>query len=144
MTCLPILFTGSIKQTPYCRSIRDLLNYIYICMCVDIYICLYIHIHVLLDIYLARCLSCYSYSSSLPIKNLLWTFPNGSSFKECTRNAGDTGEASSTHGSKRSPGRGNGTPLQHSCLKNPMDRGAWWATVHRVTKSRTQLSMHQS
>ena len=37
-------------------------------------------------------------------------------------------------------GEGNGTPLQHSCLENPMDRGAWWATVHGVAKSRTQLS----
>ena len=40
----------------------------------------------------------------------------------------------------RSPGEGNGNPLQYSCLENPMDRGAWWATVHRVAKSRTQLS----
>ena len=37
-------------------------------------------------------------------------------------------------------GEGNGTPLQYSCLENPMDRGAWWASVHGVTKSRTQLS----
>ena len=40
------------------------------------------------------------------------------------------------------PWRRNGNPLQYSCLKTPMDRGAWWATVHRVTKSQTQLSMH--
>ena len=40
----------------------------------------------------------------------------------------------------RSPGEGNGNPLQYSCLENPMDRGAWWATVHGVAKSRTQLS----
>ena len=40
----------------------------------------------------------------------------------------------------RSPGRGHGNPLQSSCLENPMDRGAWWATVHRVAKSRTQLN----
>ena len=38
------------------------------------------------------------------------------------------------------PGEGNGTPLQHSCLENPMDGGAWWAAVHGVTKSRTRLS----
>ena len=44
-------------------------------------------------------------------------------------------------------GEGNGTPLQYSCLENPMDRGAWWATVHGVTKSRTELKrliMHVS
>ena len=40
----------------------------------------------------------------------------------------------------RSPGEGNGSPLQYSCLENPMDKGAWWATVHGVTKSWTQLS----
>ena len=48
-------------------------------------------------------------------------------------------------GSGRSPGGGNGNPLQYSCLENPMDRGAWQATVHTVAKSRTQLkrvSMH--
>ena len=39
-----------------------------------------------------------------------------------------------------SPGEGNGTPLQYSCLENPMDRGAWWATVHRVAKSWARLS----
>ena len=40
----------------------------------------------------------------------------------------------------RAPGGGNGNPLQHSCLENPMDRGAWWATIHGVVKSRTRLS----
>ena len=46
----------------------------------------------------------------------------------------------STPGLGRSHGGGNGNPLQYSCLENPMDRGAWWATVHVVTKSRTRLS----
>ena len=44
-------------------------------------------------------------------------------------------------GVERSPGEGNGYPFQYSCLENSMDRGAWWATVHRVTKSWTLLSM---
>ena len=43
-------------------------------------------------------------------------------------------------GQEDSPGEGNGNPLQYSCLENPMDGGAWWATVHGVTKSRTRLS----
>ena len=43
-------------------------------------------------------------------------------------------------GSERSPGEGNGNPLQYSCLENPMDRGAWWAAVHGVTKSRTGVN----
>ena len=52
-------------------------------------------------------------------------------------NARDLG---SIPGSGRSPGEGNGSPLQYSCLENPMDRGAWWAAVHGVVKSRTRLS----
>ena len=47
------------------------------------------------------------------------------------------GDAGSIPGSGRSPGEGHGNPLQQSCLENPMDREAWWATVHRVAKSRT-------
>ena len=43
-------------------------------------------------------------------------------------------------GVRRSPGEENDNPLQYSCLENPMDRGAWWATVHGVAKSQTQLS----
>ena len=54
-------------------------------------------------------------------------------------NAGDIRVAGSIPGLGRSPGGGHGDPLQYSCLKNPMDRGAWRATVHAVTKSRTQL-----
>ena len=61
-------------------------------------------------------------------------FPGGSDDKESACSAGDLG---SILGLGRSPGAGNGNPLQYSCLKNPMDRGAWWTTVHGVTKSRT-------
>ena len=59
--------------------------------------------------------------------------------KNPTANAGDTREADSIPGLGRSPGGGNGNPRQYTCLENPMDRGAWWAKVHGVTKSRTQL-----
>ena len=61
-------------------------------------------------------------------------------------NAGETRDAGSIPGSGRSPGEGNGYPLQYSCLENPKDREAWPATVQRVTKSQTQLkrlSMHR-
>ena len=61
----------------------------------------------------------------------------GSEVKASACNAGDL---CSIPGSRRSPGEGNGNPLQYSCLENPMDRGARWATVHGVTKSRTRLS----
>ena len=57
--------------------------------------------------------------------------------KNLPANAGD---AHSVPGLGKSPGGGNGNPLQYSCLENPMDRGAWWATVHEVTKSQTRLS----
>ena len=53
--------------------------------------------------------------------------------------AGDIRDAGSVRGLGRSPGGGHDNPLQYSCLENLMDRGAWWATVHRVTKSRTRL-----
>ena len=54
-------------------------------------------------------------------------------------NAGDIRDVGLIPRSGRSPGRGHGNPLQHSCLENPMDRGAWWAMVHRLLKSWTQL-----
>ena len=55
-------------------------------------------------------------------------------------NAEDTADMGSIPGSERSPGAGNGNPLQYSCLDDSMDRGAWWVTVLRVTKSQTLLS----
>ena len=64
-------------------------------------------------------------------------FPGGSVVKSPPASAGNTGDASSIPGSGRSPGGGNGNPLQDSFLENPMDRGAWQATVHGVTKSQT-------
>ena len=54
-------------------------------------------------------------------------------------NAGDIRDTDSVPGSGRSPGGGNGNPLQYSCLENPTDRGAWQATVHGVAKSRSRL-----
>ena len=62
-------------------------------------------------------------------------FPSGLVVKNPPANAGDTGDGVSIPGLGRSPERGNGNPLQYSCLDNTMDRRAWWATVHRVTVS---------
>ena len=59
-------------------------------------------------------------------------FPGGSDSKESACNAGGPGLIP---GSGKSPGEGNGNPLHYSCLENPMDRGAWWATVHGLAKS---------
>ena len=64
-------------------------------------------------------------------------FPSGSDDKASSYNAGYLG---STPGLGRSPGEGNGNPLHYFCLENPMDRGAWQATVHGVAKNQTQLS----
>ena len=68
------------------------------------------------------------------------SFPRDSVVKNLPANAGNARDAGSISGLGRSSGEGNANPLQYSCLENPMDRGAWRAIVHRVAKSRTQLS----
>ena len=74
-------------------------------------------------------------------EGFLWWF----SGKEFACNAGDSGDTGSVPGLGTSPGGGSSNPLQYFCLENSMDRGAWWATVHEITKSWTpvkRLSMH--
>ena len=73
--------------------------------------------------------------------NIMWSydFPGGSDDKASAYNVGDP---DSIPGSGRSPGEGNGNPLQYSCLENPMDGGAWWATVHGVTELDTTEWLH--
>ena len=66
-----------------------------------------------------------------------WDFPGGSDGEESVCNVGDLGSIPELG---RSPGEGQGNPLQYSCLENLMDRGAWWATVQGVTKSWIQLN----
>ena len=68
-------------------------------------------------------------------------FPGGSDSKESACNTGDLG---AIPGLGRSPGVGNGNPLQYSCLENSKDRGVWWATVREAAKIQMQLSMHTS
>ena len=75
--------------------------------------------------------------SRIPFKGvvfILWDLPAGSNGKQFTCNAGDLGLI---FGLGRSPGGGNGNPLQYSRLENPMDRGTWWAIVHAVAESDT-------
>ena len=67
-------------------------------------------------------------------------FPGGAVVKTPPANAGDARDTGLIPKSGRSPGIGNGNPLQYSCLENFMDRGTWWPTVHGVTKSRARLS----
>ena len=79
-------------------------------------------------------------SQWITIGNRQWitrSFPGDSDGKEPACNAGDL---CLIPGLGRSPGEGNGSPLKYSCLENSMDRGAWWAPVHGVAKSRTRLN----
>ena len=71
------------------------------------------------------------------VEGFMLGFPGGLAGKESACNVGDLG---SIPGLGRSPGGGHGNPLQYSRLENPMVRGAWWATVHGVSKSWTRLS----
>ena len=68
-------------------------------------------------------------------------FPGGSVVKNPFANVRNAGDVGLIPGLERSHEGGNGNPPQYSCLVNPMDRGAWWAAVHGVTKSKRQLSM---
>ena len=68
-----------------------------------------------------------------------WGFPGGASGKEPVCQCRCVRDVSSIPGLGRCPGGGHGNPLQYSCLENPMERGAWQATVHRFAKSRTRL-----
>ena len=79
--------------------------------------------------YISVCLSFYTH------------FPGTLAVKNLPVSEGDTGDTGSIHGSGRSHGEGNGNFHQYS-REHPMDRGAWWATVHGVVQSQTQLSMY--
>ena len=67
-------------------------------------------------------------------------FPGDSVVKNLPANAGDAGDIGLISRFRRFPGEGNGTPLQYSCLENPMDGGAWKAAVHGIAEGRTRLS----
>ena len=81
----------------------------------------------------------YTWESKYKLQSVLnrWDFPGGSDSEESARNAGDPGLIPK---SGRSPREGNDNLLQYSCLENPMDRGAWQAPIHGITKSQTWLS----
>ena len=83
---------------------------------------------------LKNSLSLVSKAESSLLADSFQGFPGGSEVKASASNVRNPGLIP---GSGRSPGEGNGNPLQYSCLENPMDRGAWWATVQRVAKSQT-------
>ena len=84
---------------------------------------------------------CWNFQHPFPY-GFTWNrvFPCSTVVRNLPANAGDTGDVGLIPGLGRSSGEGHGTPLQYSCLKNSMDGGAWYATVHGVAKSRTWLS----
>ena len=101
--------------------------YIHVCMiwvCVCVCMCIYIYIYTHTHIYIHAYIYIYGFSCS-------------SVCKESACSAGDPG---SIPGLGKSPGEGNGDPLQYPCLENLTDRGAWWAAVHGFTKSQARLS----
>ena len=78
---------------------------------------------------------CHSLNGPIHLKHWqLWDFLGGSVVKNLPAVAGGVRDMGSIPGSGSSPRKGNGNPLQYSCLEDPMDRGAWWATVHGVTR----------
>ena len=103
--------------------------YVHVCVCV----CLWIYMEIYISICLSICLSIY-------LSIYIYIFPGGSVVKNLPANAGDVGDLDLIPGSERSPGRENGKPLQHSCLDNPMDRGAWQPMVsQKVRHNRVQV-----
>ena len=94
----------------------------------------YCHLILVLTIWWCPCVES---SLGLLENSVCYSQHGGSEVKASACNTGDLGLIP---GSGRSPGEGNGNPLQYSCLENPMDGGAWWATVHGVAKSWTWLS----
>ena len=75
--------------------------------------------------------------ATFTVKVAVHNFPGGSVVKKLSANAGDMGDMGSVPGLGQFPGVGNGNPFQYSCLEISMNRGAWWATFHRVAKSQT-------
>ena len=118
----PLSFSPPYTFLPVCYILVQMLK---VCTHTQMHTHTYTHTHT--HIFFFRFFSITGYYKILG-------FPGGSSGKESTCNAGDLG---STPGLGRFPGEGNGNPLQYSCLGNPMDSGAWQATVHVVSKSWT-------
>ena len=97
---------------------------------------IYIHIYAYTDLHTCTHIRSYLYI------NTCTGFLVGSVVKNLPAKAGDTGDAGSIPVLGRSPGGGNGNPFQYFCMGNPMDRGAWNATVHGVIKNQTGLNEH--
>ena len=109
-------------------------SYVY-CVCVCVCVCVYIHtiqMHNSVCVCICVCV-CVCVSMYIPCDSVI---------KNPPAIVGDTWDSNSVSGLVRSPGEGNGNQLQYSFLQNPVDRGAWWATVSWIAKSRTWISTH--
>ena len=110
--------------------------YVYVCACVCMCMCVHVYVYVYVCTCMCTCAYVYVYVCVCVCMRMLEDFPTGSVVK----NPLVMNEMKETHdqslGQKDSPG-GNGNPLHYSCQENPMDREAWWAIVHRVTKTQT-------
>jgi len=102
--------------------IQNKIIYMYIIVCMGMCVCIYIYI------YRHIIFICY---------NILYTIIEFSQMMLIVNNLPAARDSGSIPGLGRSPREGHGNPLQYSCLENPRDRGAWWATVHGVAESRT-------
>ena len=116
------------------NTFNSLVFWLIVDTCTSIYLVAFYILHELTSAYPAQ----HEAVSNMPSQKALG-LPWWLSGKESACNAGDAGDTGSIPGLGRSPGGEHGSTLQHSCLENPMDRGACWATVHGVTKSQTQL-----
>ena len=103
------------------------------------YKCAYICVYIYMSVCVCVCVCIHTY-----IYKGYFGLPQWPSSTESTCNARAAGDSGSHPGWGRSPGGGRGNPLQYSCLENPMDRGAWQATIHSITKSRAQLKQHST
>ena len=128
-------------RTVYVKELVVLFSWVYICPLHpgdDVWLLpldeCYCHLILVLTIWWCPCVES---SLGLLENGVCYNQRGGSEVKVSACNTGDLGLIP---GSGRSPGEGNGNPLQYSCLENPMDGGAWWATVHGVAKSWTWLS----
>ena len=124
MNCsMPVHGAAKVPVLHYLLEFAQTHVYIYIYMSVCVYIYIYMSVRINIYIYMSVCV--YKYIDMYMYINTHWTSQVALVVKSLPANTGEVREMCSIPGSGRSTGRGHGSPLQYSCLENPMDRGAW-------------------